>query len=151
MGVQLASGPPIGLPLDLARFPRLALEALTEALIGHLDALDVDPDLEGEWSEDEISSIPTWVGIALRDGPGCPIADPDMAADDEACDEAFQDLEEVEQLVPVYGIDQSKGPKPLRYGQDRALMHPHVERIRRHSCRRLTRADVMGRSHELIV
>ena len=68
-------------PLDFALFPRDVLEALTEALISHLDTLDGDPDLEGEWSEDELSSVP--FGMKLDGGPGCPIADAGGQCDED--------------------------------------------------------------------
>ena len=75
--------------------PRAEYEELTEALatvfrigsrftprlIERLDLADGDPDLEGEWSEDEISSVPTWV--SLDDGPGCQIADAGGQCDED--------------------------------------------------------------------
>lgn len=82
MGMQLANGPLIGLPVDLTRFPRPALEALTEALIGHLDALDGDPDLEdddpaGQCDEDGMNTgTGSYYGLRYA-GPGCPISDTD--------------------------------------------------------------------------
>ena len=50
-------------------------------LIDRLDVLEGDSDLEGEWSEDEISSTPTW--ITLADGPGCQIADAGGQCDED--------------------------------------------------------------------
>ena len=52
------------------------------ALIALLDRHDGDPDLETGNAEDEALSSP----LAYLTGPGCPIADPDKAVDDEGCD-----------------------------------------------------------------
>lgn len=57
----------------LSRFNREQLHGFISIAIDLADAIDGDPDLEGEWNEDEISSVPSWV--SLDDGPGCQIAD----------------------------------------------------------------------------
>ena len=105
----------------MAQFDRAQIASAVEVLVNLLDVLDGDTDLEGEWSEEEISSTPTW--ITLADGPGCQIADaggqcdeddnntdlgrtldakgtgcelsdPDCAADDIGCDDNELDLDE---------------------------------------------------------
>ncbi len=65
-----------------------------EQLVETLDVVAGDPDLEpdgdeldGNGSEDDFMDHPTHLG------PGCPIADPDAAVDDSACDEPNMDLE----------------------------------------------------------
>ncbi len=97
----------------LQRLPRHEVEYIAQVAIDALDHADGDTDLEGEWSEDEISSKPTWVGLddgpgcQISDaggqcdeddlntnfagtfgamGPGCEISDPDCAVDDKPCD-----------------------------------------------------------------
>ncbi len=92
--------PLANLSLISAAIPKLsrdALAGLVEHLIDRLDCLDPDPDLEpngdeldGNRVEDEFV---VHVGPERLLGPGCPLADPDMAVDDEPCDEPYQDLE----------------------------------------------------------
>lgn len=70
------------LPADVAlsvipSLPRPVLERLAQSIIDRLDGMDGDPDFEPEETdhdraEDELT---IW-----HDGPGCPIADPDMCA-----------------------------------------------------------------------
>ena len=67
----------------LLQHSRKDVEAFTEALIASLDAIDGDPDLEGECSEDEISRC-TDDGCAIKsDGPGCEIGDPSGMIDED--------------------------------------------------------------------
>lgn len=89
------SGQPLPLSLIGQAIPRLSrhdLEALTERLIETLDLLDGDNDLElngdeldGTGGEDDFCIHGANTG--QYGGPGCPIADPDEAVDDVACDE----------------------------------------------------------------
>ena len=67
----------------LAQFDRATIASTIEVLVNLLDVLDGDPDLEGECSEDEISRCTDLGRAVKRDGPGCPISDPDKGADDE--------------------------------------------------------------------
>lgn len=105
----------------MAQFDRAQIASAVEVLVNLLDVLDGDTDLEGEWSEDEISSTPTWITLAdgpgcqISDaggqcdeddnntdlgrtldakGPGCELSDPDCAADDIGCDDNELDLDE---------------------------------------------------------
>uniref|UniRef100_UPI0035CA680C hypothetical protein n=1 Tax=uncultured Sphingomonas sp. TaxID=158754 RepID=UPI0035CA680C len=66
--------------------PRAALERVAQMLIDHLDEIDGDPDreydgdeLDGTAGEDDFYPHSNWL-----DAPGCPIADPDSAVDDQA-------------------------------------------------------------------
>lgn len=113
------TGGPTGLPLALIAqaIPKLSrhdLEALTERLIDYLDEQDGDTDVElngdekdGSLGEDDF--CPQGDGGSPK--PGCPISDPDIAVDDERCDD------------------------------DRDLLKPHRDLIRR------TRCDRMGPAH----
>lgn len=85
-------GQPLPLTLIAQAVPRLSrhdLEALTECLIDRLDRLEPDPDVErngdeldGTGAEDDFCpQNEDWKGE-----PGCPLADPDLAVDDGACD-----------------------------------------------------------------
>ena len=104
----------------LSHYDRAKVEAFVEVAIGLLDTLDGELDaeeddpteangdeLDGTGAEDDFCehSVPR----SLQ-GPGCPLGDPDMAVDDKACDEPFQDCEEEPHLMPTYGVDQSRGP-----------------------------------------
>ena len=78
----------------LSRFDRQSLASFITVAIELLDVVDGDSDtepngdeLDGNPSEDE------FMCHGGGDGPGCPIADPDKAVDDDNCDEPFQDLE----------------------------------------------------------
>lgn len=94
----------------LARYNRQSLQAFIEIAIDLADALDGDPDLEGECSEDEISRCTDWGDPVRGNGPGCDIADPDMCVDDDG--EYVDEREpEDEGFVPNYGIDQTAEPE----------------------------------------
>lgn len=60
------------------------LGQVAQSAIDRMDALSPDPDLEGEHSEDELS---TCLQLASGHGAGCNISDPDYAVDDKPCDE----------------------------------------------------------------
>jgi hypothetical protein len=89
-----AAGGPKGLPLALIAqaIPKLSrndLEALTERLIDYLDQQDGDADVElngdekdGSLGEDDFCPQHTRYGAA-----GCPVSDPDLAVDDDRCDD----------------------------------------------------------------
>ena len=120
---------------DQPRAFRAQIEALVESLIDILDRIDeVDgfemngDELDSSLAEDDYHpSAPAFAG------PGCPLADPDTAVDDEGCDEPYQDCEEEESyLVPVYAGDQSLDPKCLSElaTVDRQMMRPHLARFR---------------------
>ena len=96
----------------LARAPRSALERLIDEAIDRLDLLDGDTDVEmnGDERDGNNAEDDFWPHSTFMSGPGCPIADPDLAVDDERCDCEEEDLEQEAPLVPVYGIDQTKTP-----------------------------------------
>lgn len=76
-------------PLALPSLPQLdiAIEALIElrnALDGDADVEPNGDELDGENAEDSFGPPPG--NVAAWAGPGCPIADPDMAVDDIGCD-----------------------------------------------------------------
>ena len=111
---HIAGGAP-ALPLALLAqaIPMLSrndLEVLTERLIEVLDDMDGDTDigpdgdeLDGTAGEDDFfPHSHRWLEHA-----GCPVADPDMAVDDECCDDFDQDLEPEEENVAEYGVDQT--------------------------------------------
>lgn len=86
------------------------LEALTERLIDYLDDMDGDTDLspngdelDGSLGEDDFCGHNGNV-LAF---PGCPLSDPDMAVDDEDCDDIDQDHEPEHDQVAEYEIDQT--------------------------------------------
>jgi len=81
--------------LLLRHSPHEISEAI-EVLVDLLDLLGGDPDAEeddpaGQCDEDGVN---TALALACGGGPGCLISDPDMAVDDQACDDINQDLEE---------------------------------------------------------
>ncbi len=91
------TGAPLRAPIDLARFDRERLADLITAAIDILDQTDGDPDLEP--NGDELDGNPAeddfWPHSVAMSGPGCPIADPDLAADDGPCDGDGGDREDV--------------------------------------------------------
>lgn len=112
---------------------RMQIETLVECLIGILDAIDaldgveLDGDeFDGSMAEDDFCQHNT----GANSQPGCPIADPDFAVDDEPCDDRNDDREEESFLVPVYLIDQSQPLAFDPYG-DARIMRPHTQRLRR--------------------
>lgn len=91
---------PLPLSLIAQAIPKLTrhdLEALAERLIDHLDEQEPDPDIElngdeldGSLAEDDFSPQ----NAGGLPGPGCPLSDPDMAVDDQGCDDINDDREE---------------------------------------------------------
>lgn len=120
---------------------RMQIETLVENLIGILDALDeadgfeADGDeFDGSLAEDDFHEANNPWG-----GPGCPLADPDLAVDDAGCDDNNDDREQESYLAPVYLSDQSAGPLPFDPYGDRRIMRPHIDRVRASSRRRVSR------------
>lgn len=112
---------------------RAQIESLIDCLIHVLDAIDASDGFEldgdefdGSLAEDDFCGHNT----APTAGPGCPIADPDFAVDDQPCDDRNDDREEEGFLTPVYRSDQSLGPLPFDPYADRRIMRPHTERVR---------------------
>lgn len=68
-----------------------------ETMLGHEDEEDDDPDTE---VEDDVGRV------RVKDGPGCPHADPDASVDDFRCDDVDQDLEheQMPQDVPMLPV-----------------------------------------------
>ncbi len=121
---------------------RMQIETLVECLIGVLDAIDaldgveLDGDeFDGSMAEDDFCQRNTG-GISQ---PGCPIADPDIAVDDEGVDDRNDDREEESFLIPLYRMDQGRGPANQDADHDRQLMRPHIDRARADSRRRAAR------------
>jgi hypothetical protein len=108
-----------------------------EVLIDLLDQIGGDPDLEP--NGDELDSTGAEDDFCVHNvpfalaGPGCPLADPDMAVDDEGCDDENDDREEDEVAHPRYGIDQSH-QLPWQPANDIRARKPHRDRIRREQC-----------------
>lgn len=139
----------------LSRFSRDELGNAIEVMVTLLDLWDADPDIEPNGDELDSSAaeddfVPHNVPGHLQ-GPGCPIADDDSAADDIPCDDVYDDLEPEDDLFPDYEIDQSRGPLPEMPGVDRRMMRGHIERVRKTSCRKLARPNhFTGATHEMI-
>lgn len=123
------------IPCGLNKAPfyfRMQIEALVERLIDVLDAIDradgFEPngdEFDGSGAEDDFCGH----SAGAISGPGCPIADLDIAVDDVACDDSNDDREEESFLAPVYGTDQSQ-PRPFDPYADSRIMRPHTTRIR---------------------
>jgi len=120
----------------LTAFQQASSEA-AEIILRRLDDIDGDPDLspdgdelDGTAAEDDFYPHSNW-----RAEPGCPISDPDMAVDDEGCDDINDDREEEYPRTPDYGIDQTKQiPEAMVIASDRIGMRVHRDRIRRTRC-----------------
>ena len=86
----------------LSRYDRPKMEACIAVALDLLDVLDGDADAElngdeadGSGAEDDFCpQNANWKGA-----PGCPISDPDMAADDIGCDDINDDREPEESGV----------------------------------------------------
>lgn len=112
MGVQQQIGtPPMpAVARILARYERPQLEAFLAIAIDLLDTMDPDPDMEAGGDEMDHSSAEDDFVDHNAGGPGCPLADPDMAADDVGCDDTHDDRE-CEQMagdvptVPCFAIE----------------------------------------------
>lgn len=131
MMVSLEPAIPRGLNSAPLRF-RMQIEALVESLIDVLDAIDradgfeLDGDeFDGSLAEDDFCGH----NVGALAGPGCPIADADLAVDDEPCDDLYDDREEESFLAPVYDLDQSH-PRSFDPYADARIMRPHTERVR---------------------
>lgn len=77
----------------LSRFDRDKLSGFIEVAIGLLDFADGDPDFEPNGDELDANAAEDDFMAHKADGPGCPIADPDKAIDDDYCDDPFMDRE----------------------------------------------------------
>jgi hypothetical protein len=136
-----AIAPPAAAMRVLERFERRELEGFIAVAIDLLDTMAGDPEAEedddpGQCDEDELN---TDLSRAFSGEPGCPISDPDMGAEDYACDPEEDQCtagddgcgpvlvhghvhwgagEDGANLLPkpVYGIDQTKGPIDYRGG-----------------------------------
>lgn len=81
----------------LSRFDRQQLAGFIDVALDLLDLLDLadgDPDVEP--NGDELDGQPAedeFMDHGHGDGPGCSVADPDLAVDDGPCDEPDQDRE----------------------------------------------------------
>lgn len=116
MGAHMQGGAqPLPIALIGQAVPKLTrheLEALTERLLVALDQLEGDPDLEpngdeldGDAAEDDFMDH----SYRFRTEPGCPIADPDCAVDDQPCDEDFDQEHDYRQATRViHGDDQRR-------------------------------------------
>jgi len=113
---------------------RTELGDTVEALIAILDATEDDPDLEpngdeldGSGAEDDFGghNVPGHL-----QGPGCPIADPDMAADDIECDDIDQDLELEDYIEDEFSDPAVRARHRRRIQRTRCI--PRY-RVRRHS------------------
>lgn len=91
---------------------REQLAGAVEQLVAIIDLLDGDAD-DGNANGDELDGSNAeddwWPHALALAGPGCPIADPDKAVDDEGEPDnqrsgAFSDV------PPEYGEDQTRGP-----------------------------------------
>ena len=132
----------------LANLDRSAIASAVEALVNLLDVLDGDPDaeangdeLDGNGAEDDFCDHNTPLSL---EGPGCPIADPDTAIDDNGCDGDTDREPEDGGLWPQYAEDQSAGPLPVSPSTDRFLMKPHLHRLRATRCERFTYGGTNG-------
>lgn len=96
------------LPIDIAlslipSLPRAHLEQLVQRLVDGLDEQDGDPDLEDATDAEDDFSLSDQALCSRDTGPGCVLADQDLAVDDQLCDHI-----EPEALgIPLYGKDQS--------------------------------------------
>lgn len=74
-----------------AAIPRGDIETTIETLIALLDLIDGDPDIELNGDEADANHAEDDFVRHYAEGPGCPIADPDYAVDDQACDPESED------------------------------------------------------------
>lgn len=102
------------LPADIAlalipSLPRQQLERLVQSLIDGMDEADGDTDFEPEETDHSGAEDDNW--RTVRDGPGCPVADPDTGIDDAAQDgeadlaPAF-DYGEDQTVIPLWQLNQ---------------------------------------------
>lgn len=143
---HMASPPPAAISRVLSTFDREQLEGFIAVAIDLLDLADPDPDIEpngdeldGSGAEDDFVSH----NAGVFPGPGCPVSDPDLAIDDEPCDDLYDDREPEEDVFAPFGIDQTAGPADAATvaSTDRRIMKPHVERIRRTRCEKVIYRD----------
>ncbi len=99
------------------------------------DDEDDDPDHGLDEGEPNYATVRDLTGAA-----GCSIADPG------GCEHDGREHEEGV-LVPSYRMDQAEGPLPEDPRADRALMRPHLERIRRTRC---DRKEIRGTGGSLL-
>jgi hypothetical protein len=134
----------------LGRYDRSQVEAFIAVAIDLLDVFDGDTDVElngdevdGTNAEDELPR-----DSSVGSGPRCIISDPDLAVDDEGCDTDEDREEDAYAVFPTYGVDQTQDPQPPLFESERALMRPHLERIRETRCDRIGRDSYAFRGIE---
>lgn len=134
-----AAPPPPAVMRILGRYSREELAMFVTVAIDLMDLAEPDTELEptgdeqdGQFAEDE----PAARFAVTKDGPGCIVADPDMAADDVPCDDIDQDLEQDEIAFGSYAIDQ-RTSYPPDTSAERSLTIPHRDRVRRTRCDRV--------------
>lgn len=95
-----ASAVPLSAVLaSIPSYPRPVIERLVSRMIEHLDTADGDPDLEDATNAEDEGI--TWAASIRNYGAGCPVSDPGENEHDAE--------QEVGELVPHYGIDQTAG------------------------------------------
>lgn len=90
----------------MARFDRAAIGNAIEVLVGLLDVLDDDPDVEPNGDETDHDRAEDCFSIGPKDhanGAGCPIADPG------GCQHDGREPDDGD-LCGHYGVDQTTGP-----------------------------------------
>lgn len=121
MGVENFPHPPLAAGQLAAKLlNRHSRHEIAEAITVLIDVLDLlggDPDVElngdeldGSGAEDDFCNHNTPLSLQ---GPGCLVADPDMAVDDQGCDDIYDDHEEENHICPHYGIDQTHALSPF--------------------------------------
>lgn len=103
------------LPADIAlslipSLPRAHLEQLVQRLVDRLDEEDGDPDLEDATDAEDDFSLSDDARDGWGSGPGCILADQDLAVDDGPCGDWFEDMEPEAPARPIYAEDQSAAP-----------------------------------------
>jgi hypothetical protein len=106
MNAPFNPAPPAAITRVLSRFGRNQLAGFIAVAIDLLDLADRDPDIEEDDAED--SFAPSLIALQLAgNGPGCTIGDPDLAVDDQGCDDLNDDREHDDVHCIDYGMDQT--------------------------------------------
>ena len=121
----LVSGP--GCPISdcndiaFAEWTSLHMAQRTGPSLASTHEDDEEDDAAGQYDEDAFTA--NW---QPKDGPGCPIADPGGCEHDGCEGEVGPHLD--------FPIDQTAHPFPPHDAEDRELIRPHRDRIRRDHC-----------------
>lgn len=141
--IVIGKAPPLVAALAMiAAYDRRDIETAIDEMIARLDARDGDPDIEPNGDEHDSSHAEDDFGLVFNTGaivwPGCPISDPGEPEDDFGAEE-LGEATSCESFRQAIGAGLCANQQDDDEPDDPAARQPHIKRIRRTRCRKVTR------------